>query len=139
MRTGLLTARWPGRLEVLDGGRVGLRRVLLDGAHNPDGAAALARALGDLGLRRPAIVFGAMRGKKVRAVLAALAPLEPRFVFTRVDDPGAHEPGGAGRDLARDSADAASPRRIREPRSRVPMATRSSSPDRSISSAPCAA
>ena len=92
LRTGLLAARWPGRLEVLDGGRLGLRRVLLDGAHNPDGAAALARALGALGLRRPAIVFGAMRGKKVRAVLEALAPLEPRFVFTRVEDPGAHEP-----------------------------------------------
>ncbi len=49
------------------------------------------------GLRRPTIVFGAMRAKKVHAVLRALAPLEPRFIFTRVDDPGAHDPA----DLAR--------------------------------------
>jgi dihydrofolate synthase / folylpolyglutamate synthase len=92
IRSGLAGARWPGRLELLDGGALGVGRVLLDGAHNPAGAAALALALRDLGLVRPSIVFGAMRGKKVREVLAALAPLEPRFVFTAVDDPGAHAP-----------------------------------------------
>jgi dihydrofolate synthase/folylpolyglutamate synthase len=92
VRAGLAAARWPGRLEVLDGTALGIGRVLLDGAHNPAGAAALARALDDLGLRRPSIVFGAMRGKKVRDVLRALAPLEPRFTFTAVDDPGAHRP-----------------------------------------------
>ena len=92
LRRGMATARWPGRLEVLDGASVGLRRVLLDGAHNPAGAAALAQALDDLGVRRPTIVFGAMRTKKVHAVLRALAPIDPRFVFTSVDDPGAHDP-----------------------------------------------
>lgn len=92
LRTGMEAAEWPGRLELLDGTRIGVGRVLLDGAHNPAGAAALARALKDLGLRRPTIVFGAMRGKKVRDVLRALAPLDPRFVFTRVDDPHAHTP-----------------------------------------------
>ena len=92
LRRGLADARWPGRLELLDGAAVGVGRVLLDGAHNPAGAAALATALADLGLRRPTIVFGAMRGKRVDHVLGALAPLEPRFVFTRVADPNAHEP-----------------------------------------------
>jgi dihydrofolate synthase / folylpolyglutamate synthase len=92
LRRGLSATRWPGRLELLDGAGIGLGRVLLDGAHNPAGAAALATALRDLGLRRPTIVFGAMRAKKVHAVLRALAPLEPRFVFTRVEDPGAHDP-----------------------------------------------
>ena len=92
VRRGLAATRWPGRLELLDGARIGLGRVLLDGAHNPAGAVALAGALRDLGLRRPTIVFGAMRAKKVHAILRALAPLEPRFVFTRVEDPGAHDP-----------------------------------------------
>lgn len=92
IRRGLAAARWPGRLERLDGRGVGVDRVLLDGAHNPAGAAALATALADLGLQRPTIVFGAMRGKRVPAMLAALAPLQPRFVFTRIDDPRAHEP-----------------------------------------------
>ena len=92
LRAGLAAARWPGRLEVLDGAPLGRGRILLDGAHNPAGAAALAAALAELGIRRPTIVFGAMRAKDVRGVLRALAPLEPRFVFTRVDDPGAADP-----------------------------------------------
>lgn len=92
VREGLAAARWPGRLELLDGASVGAGRILLDGAHNPAGAAALARALTDLGLRRPTIVLGAVRGKDVRRILRALAPLEPRFVFTAVDDPNAHRP-----------------------------------------------
>jgi dihydrofolate synthase/folylpolyglutamate synthase len=92
LRDGLAAARWPGRLELLDRGPAGPGRVLLDGAHNPAGAAALARALADLGVRRPTIVFGAMRGKDVRGVLRALAPLEPRYVFTAVDDPNALRP-----------------------------------------------
>lgn len=92
LRRGLASVTWPGRLELLDGARIGQRRILLDGAHNPAGAAALARALADLGVRRPTIVFGAMRSKRVTAVLRALVPLEPRMVFTRVADPGAHEP-----------------------------------------------
>ena len=92
VRRGLADVRWPGRLELLDGRRIGLGRVLLDGAHNPAGAEALTRALRDLGLQRPTIVFGAMRAKRVHAVLRALAPLEPRFIFTRVEDSGAHEP-----------------------------------------------
>jgi dihydrofolate synthase / folylpolyglutamate synthase len=97
LRDGLAAARWPGRLELLDAGRIGGDRVLLDGAHNPAGAAALARALADLGVRRPAIVFGAMRTKRVHAMLRALAPVRPRFIFTRVDDPGALDPEELGR------------------------------------------
>ena len=87
IRRGFAAARWPGRLELLRETSVG--PVLLDGAHNPAGARALARALGELGMRRFPLVFGAMRGKRVTAVLRALAPLEPRLIFTRVDDPGA--------------------------------------------------
>jgi len=97
LRQGLSTARWPGRLEMLDGSRLGLGRVLLDGAHNPAGAAALTSSLRALGMRRPTVVFGAMRGKNVPDILRALAPLRPRFVFTRVDDPGAHDPAALAR------------------------------------------
>lgn len=97
IRRGMADARWPGRMEMIDGGRLGIGRVLLDGAHNPAGAAALTRALRALGLRRPTVVFGAMRTKKVHDVLRALHPLRPRFVFTRVDDPGAHDPSWLAR------------------------------------------
>jgi dihydrofolate synthase/folylpolyglutamate synthase len=89
LRAGMAAARWPGRLEWFPEAADG-RGLLLDGAHNPAGAQALARALGELGVRRFPLVFGAMRGKRVTAVLRALAPLEPRPVFTAVDDPHAH-------------------------------------------------
>ena len=51
---GFAAARWPGRLELLT---IGGRDVLLDGAHNPAGAAALAQALDDL---RPFLTGGDM-------------------------------------------------------------------------------
>ncbi len=52
-RQGYAAATWPGRLELLHG--PGGRELLLDGAHNPDGAAALAQALDDL---RPFLAGG---------------------------------------------------------------------------------
>lgn len=91
MRNGMAAARWRGRLELFRSA-VGGRDVLLDGAHNPSGARALAQALSELGVHRFPLVFGAMRGKRVAAVLRALAPLEPRPVFTAVEDPHAHRP-----------------------------------------------
>jgi dihydrofolate synthase/folylpolyglutamate synthase len=91
LRDGLAAARWPGRLEWFPDAAGG-RGVLLDGAHNPAGARALARALAELGVRSFPLVFGAMRGKRVNAVLQALAPLDPRPVFTSVADPHAHSP-----------------------------------------------
>jgi dihydrofolate synthase/folylpolyglutamate synthase len=83
-RRGYAAARWPGRLELLtarvDGGRE--RAVLLDGAHNPDGAAALAVALDDLwpGLSPdgappagpPVVVWASMADKDVEGVIAAV-------------------------------------------------------------------
>jgi dihydrofolate synthase/folylpolyglutamate synthase len=81
--------RWPGRLELIDGAARGVGRVLLDGAHNPAGARALAGALRQLGVEEMPLVFGAMRGKRVHAVLRSLAPLRPRPVFTAVDEPAA--------------------------------------------------
>jgi len=91
IRTGLARARWPGRLELIESERFG--RVLLDGAHNPAGATALANALVELGVERPVLVFGAMRGKRVSGVLRALARVRPRPVFTSVADRHAHRPG----------------------------------------------
>jgi dihydrofolate synthase / folylpolyglutamate synthase len=65
---GIATARWPGRLETVGG-------VLLDGAHNPDGAAALAAALEALHPGRPVeLVFGVLADKDHEGMLRALAP-----------------------------------------------------------------
>ena len=73
-RRGYAGAVWPGRLERLDGA---MGDVLLDGAHNPAGAAALAMALDDL---RPfltngplTLVTASMADKDVDGVVRALA------------------------------------------------------------------
>ena len=90
IRDGLREVHWPGRLELMRGTPSG--DVLLDGAHNPAGARALARALEELGLRGFPLVFGAMRGKRVTDMLQALAALDPIPIFTAVEDPGARSP-----------------------------------------------
>ena len=76
---GLTAVRWPGRLE-----RIG--DVLLDGAHNPDGAEALAAYVRTLGVRPAdaALVFGALADKDWAPMLDAVAPLADRRVFVAV-------------------------------------------------------
>jgi dihydrofolate synthase/folylpolyglutamate synthase len=70
---GIATACWPGRLEEVAG-------VLLDGAHNPDGAAALAAALGALHPERPVeLVFGVLSDKDHEGMLSELAPAVRRI------------------------------------------------------------
>jgi dihydrofolate synthase / folylpolyglutamate synthase len=75
VRRAFAEARWPGRLEVLSLGPVG-PDVLLDGAHNPHGAAALAAALDELRAQlspgRPTLLIGVVREKDLAGVLAPL-------------------------------------------------------------------
>jgi dihydrofolate synthase/folylpolyglutamate synthase len=84
VRTGLETARWPGRME-----RVG-PRLLLDGAHNPAGMRHLVRSLrGLLGPAPVTVVYGAMADKDVGLVLAELRRLDPaHVVFTAAASAG---------------------------------------------------
>ena len=70
----------PGRLQVVPGAPI----VVLDGAHNPAGARALADALplllGDV---RPIAVMGMMADKDAPGILDPLAPLLDRVCVTR--------------------------------------------------------
>lgn len=85
--TGLSTVVWPGRLELV---RVDDRgAVLLDSAHNPPAATALAVYLRATFPARLPIVFGAMDDKDVDGMVAALAPCATNFVCTAPDTPRA--------------------------------------------------
>lgn len=66
---GLRGARWPGRLEQLEGGA-----LLLDGAHNVGGARALGVALRELGVMQPTLIVGLLGPKDPAPFLAALRP-----------------------------------------------------------------
>src|SRR5262245_7001652 len=61
-RAGLATARWPGRLETIAWRG---RPLLLDAAHNPAGARALASYLRQAHPGGVTLVFGAMKDKAV--------------------------------------------------------------------------
>jgi len=87
IRSGIASARWPGRMEEVGG-------VLLDGAHNPDGAAALAAALPVLHPSRPVeLVFGVLSDKDHEGMLSALAPAARRLHLVAPDSPRARDPG----------------------------------------------
>jgi dihydrofolate synthase/folylpolyglutamate synthase len=74
IRESLETVRWPGRIERFHSGGI---EVILDAAHNPAGAAALASYLSDAGWRDATLVLGVMRDKDVRGMLEALLPPLP--------------------------------------------------------------
>ena len=106
--------QWPARLELftLENGR----RVLLDAAHNLDGAAALADYLRQWHRERPALVLGVMRDKDVDAMLALLIPEVSSLIATAAPTPRAMSPD----DLARHAADVAADL---GPAHRLPIAT----------------
>lgn len=91
LRAGLSATRWAGRLEHLTRGDL---HILIDGAHNPDGARALAATFEELAGRLPqgpaTLLIGVMADKAVVEIVEALAGptalREARVVTTRVPD-----------------------------------------------------
>jgi dihydrofolate synthase/folylpolyglutamate synthase len=74
-RTGLQQVCWPGRFQLA----VKTPPVIVDGAHNPDGATALRQALKQSGFRGPvALVAGFCDDKDSVTFLRTLAPVVTR-------------------------------------------------------------
>src|SRR5579871_280207 len=86
---GIAMTRWPGRLEFVAPNP----DILLDGAHNPAGARALARYLERFfPNRRIWMVYGAMRDKAVEEVTGILFPLASELIFPLLDSSRALRP-----------------------------------------------
>ncbi|RYD56560.1 MAG: bifunctional folylpolyglutamate synthase/dihydrofolate synthase [Verrucomicrobiaceae bacterium] len=84
---GLSTVRWPGRFEQIT--HQG-REVVLDGAHNPQGAAVLAETWKEqFGSKKATLVFSAVAAKDIPGILALLAPLAESIHICPVDTPRA--------------------------------------------------
>jgi len=76
---GIAETRWPGRLEYVAPNP----DILLDGAHNPAGARALARYLERFAPhRRRWMIYGAMRDKSVEEITGILFPLADELILT---------------------------------------------------------
>ncbi|MDQ3334351.1 MAG: Mur ligase family protein [Myxococcota bacterium] len=77
----------PGRFEVIEG----WPRIILDGAHNPHGAAALAAVLRGMG-ERPVLILGVSEDKDARGIVAELAPVASDVIATRYQHDRAMDP-----------------------------------------------
>jgi dihydrofolate synthase/folylpolyglutamate synthase len=91
---GLSAVSHPGRCEWLS------EDLLVDGAHNDEGARRLAEYLSTLPRRRRrTLLLGASADKDIRSIAAALAPQVDRVFTTRCAHPRAAEPGSVAEAL----------------------------------------
>ena len=111
MVKGIGRTRWPGRLQRIPGRPA----LLVDGAHNPAAARALALAL--RGQPPFVLVFAAMTDKDVGAMGRILFPLARQVVLTRVKDARAATPAEIARRVGPPARGAP-----REPRVRAALA-----------------
>lgn len=101
VRTGLSRARWPGRFEVVrDRGP----RIILDGAHTPASARALAGAVQDDDSAPAVIVLGLLGDKDAHTVGEMLMPVASKFIVTAPHSPRAAAPESVAESL-KDSVD----------------------------------
>lgn len=76
---GIEKTRWEGRLEVVSRSPL----VILDGAHNPEGAQALKKYIEDF-LPSPLIlIFAVMRDKEIAKISEILFPAAERVILTQ--------------------------------------------------------
>jgi dihydrofolate synthase/folylpolyglutamate synthase len=86
---GLRETRWPGRLEMISNEP----RILLDGAHNPEGAATLAAALQTVySYRKLNLMMGMLSTKNHTGYLRHILPLVDTLIIT---EPDFHKKGDA--------------------------------------------
>ena len=86
IRLGLSEVRWPGRFQILQENPV----IVLDGAHNPAGARALAASLSTYFADQPVtFVLGIFADKDAAGILDALLPVAARVIVTSARNPRA--------------------------------------------------
>lgn len=88
MEAGLSNVRWRGRLDLIR--RMGKAPLLIDGAHNPDGAQTLRSFLDEfypVASMPVTLVFGAMNDKALEEMIRILFPAAQRRIAVRIDNP----------------------------------------------------
>ena len=89
---GLAKVHWPGRLQAV---RRGEQTVMLDGAHNAEGAEMLRRALAErFAAESPVFILGMVDEKDGAGFCAELAPLATRVVLSPVSSVRSAKPEG---------------------------------------------
>ncbi|MDR3204491.1 MAG: bifunctional folylpolyglutamate synthase/dihydrofolate synthase [Deltaproteobacteria bacterium] len=88
VEAGLAAVVWPGRAESFKPGEWPISRtakapLLLDGAHNPDGAIALSQLLSKASRKRLHLILGVMADKDITGVLGPIIAHADRLYLTR--------------------------------------------------------
>lgn len=79
---GFRTTFWAGRLELVKAEP----RLVLDGAHNPEGAASLAKSLPEVyGYRKLHLMMGMLANKHHRSYLKHILPIVDTLILTEPD------------------------------------------------------
>ena len=76
---GIETAHWPGRLEIISKNPL----VLVDGAHNVEGAKALRKYIQDFIASPIVLIFAVMRDKNIEELSEILFPLAQKVICTK--------------------------------------------------------
>lgn len=93
---GLAATKWPGRFEIFGGNPP----VVVDGAHNPDGAHALRKTLDDIYKDRPVVfLFGSLADKDYKTVIDILFRPGDRAVTFRPDSDRAADPESIAQEI----------------------------------------
>jgi dihydrofolate synthase / folylpolyglutamate synthase len=84
IKAGLKRASWPGRMEALSD----IREIYIDGAHNPEGVAALVKTIKDRFLhKRVTVLFSALHDKELKPMITQLEEAVDSIGFTSFDFP----------------------------------------------------
>lgn len=85
VRKGLWQATWPARFETVSRSPL----VILDCAHNPDGASALKEALFQTNFKKLILVLGVMADKDIKGIMKGLVPSADAVIVTAPATPRA--------------------------------------------------
>ena len=85
---GLASTSWPGRFEVFGENPP----IIIDGAHNPDGAKALRKALDDYDNKSSVFIFGILADKDYLSFIKNLFLSTDRVIVVRPDSERAADP-----------------------------------------------
>ena len=86
---GLKKAVWPGRFQILSKKPM----VIVDGAHNPAGAKALAGSIKEMKIKKPrTLVLGFQGYKNIKEIIEVIAPIADKIIVTRSTHPQAARP-----------------------------------------------
>ena len=86
---GIAAATNPGRMEIVSE----KPRILLDGAHNPNGMMILAKTLKhDFSYDRLILIIGVLKDKDINTMISTILPLADVVIVTQSTNPRAYDP-----------------------------------------------